>query len=136
MSTQFLRRFFDPASIAVVGASEKPESTGGQVIRNLLDGGYGGKLWAVNPKGYASVHGVECVARTSQLPEVVDLAILCSPVSTLPKLLSRLGERGVRAALVAVSSNRTKAASRRSASACSMRPGPPASEYWGRSAWA
>lgn len=100
MSTQFLRRFFDPASIAVVGASEKPESTGGQVIRNLLDGGYGGKLWAVNPKGYASVHGVECVARTSQLPEVVDLAILCSPVSTLPKLLSRLGERGVRAALV------------------------------------
>ncbi|MBY6207169.1 MULTISPECIES: bifunctional acetate--CoA ligase family protein/GNAT family N-acetyltransferase [Halomonas] len=100
MSTQFLRRFFDPASIAVVGASEKTHSTGGQVIRNLLDGGYTGKLWAVNAKGYASVHGVTCVTRTSQLPEIVDLAILCTPVNSLPKLLSRLGESGVRAALV------------------------------------
>jgi len=100
VSTQFLRRFFHPASIAVIGASEKPHSVGGQVIRNLLDGGYRGRLSAVNPKGYAEVYGVPCVARPSQLEAVVDLAVICSPAETVPKLIGTLGNQGVRAALV------------------------------------
>lgn len=100
MSTQFLRRFFNPASIAVVGASEKPSSLGGQVIRNLLDGGFGGQIWAVNPKGYDQVLGVDCVSQPSHLPQIPDLAVVCSPLATVPKVLTQLGEKGVRAALV------------------------------------
>lgn len=100
MSTRFLRRFFAPASIVVIGASEKPASVGGQVIRNLLDGGFRGKLWAVNPKGYDQVFGVPCLTNAARLKEVPDLAVICSPVKTVPKLLSSLGEQGIRAALV------------------------------------
>ena len=100
MSTQFLRRFFNPSSIAVIGASEKPDSLGGQVIRNLQDGGFRGRIWAVNPKGYDAVLGVDCVSRPSQLPQAPDLAVICSPLATVPKVLSQLGERKVRAALV------------------------------------
>ena len=100
MSTRFLRHFFEPTSIAVIGASEKPHSTGGLVIHNLREGGFTGSVWAVNPKGYDSVFTMPCVSRVSQLPEVPDLAVICSPVETVPGLIERLGTFGVKAALV------------------------------------
>lgn len=100
MSTRFLRHFFEPRSIAVIGASEKSQSLGGLVIRNLLEAGFPGSVWAVNPKGYASVHGQPAFARVGQLPEVPDLAVICSPVETVPGRIARLGRFGVRGALV------------------------------------
>ncbi len=100
MSTRFLSHFFKPRSIVVVGASEKPHSMGGLVLRNLREGGFGGEVWALNPKGYDQVFGVPCVSRVSRLPHVPDLAVICSPVETVPALIDRLGRFGVRAALV------------------------------------
>jgi len=100
LSTRFLRHFFEPGTIAVIGASEKSESLGGIVIRNLLEGEFPGTIWAVNPKGYSSVHGQPAFARVSQLPEVPDLAVICSPVETVPGRIARLGSFGCRAALV------------------------------------
>ncbi|SEM21037.1 bifunctional acetate--CoA ligase family protein/GNAT family N-acetyltransferase [Halomonas caseinilytica] len=100
MSTRFLSHFFEPRSIVVVGASEKPHSMGGLVLRNLREGGFGGEVWALNPKGYDQVFGVPCVSRVSRLPHVPDLAVICSPVETVPALIDRLGRFGVRAALV------------------------------------
>lgn len=100
MSTRFLRHFFDPRTIAVIGASEKTHSMGGLVIRNLTDSQYPGTLWAVNPKGYASVHGRDCVRRVSDLPQVPDLAVICTPVASVPGLIEQLGRFGVRAAMV------------------------------------
>ncbi|HSH57478.1 MAG TPA: bifunctional acetate--CoA ligase family protein/GNAT family N-acetyltransferase [Halomonas sp.] len=100
MSTRFLRHFFEPGTIAVIGASERPGSLGGIVIRNLLEGEFPGAIWAVNPKGYASVHGQPAFSRVSQLPEVPDLAVICSPIETVPGRIARLGRFGCRAALV------------------------------------
>ncbi|MCP1367011.1 CoA-binding protein, partial [Halomonas sp. BBD48] len=100
MGTRFLRHFFEPRTLAVIGASEKPHSMGGLVIRNLEDSGFPGTIWAVNPKGYAKVFERPCVKRVSDLPEVPDLAIVCSPVATVPKLIQQLGRFGVRAAMV------------------------------------
>ncbi|ATJ82792.1 GNAT family N-acetyltransferase [Halomonas beimenensis] len=100
MSTRFLHHFFEPRTIAVVGASEKPHSMGGLVIRNLREGGFPGAIWAVNPKGYERVHDVPCVSRVSRLPEVPDLAVICTPVARVPRLIEQLGRFGVRAALV------------------------------------
>ncbi|UYG09561.1 bifunctional acetate--CoA ligase family protein/GNAT family N-acetyltransferase [Halomonas sp. M4R1S46] len=100
MSTRFLHHFFEPRTIAVIGASEKPHSMGGLVIRNLQEGGFPGTIWAVNPKGYERVHGAPCVSRISRLPETPDLAVLCSPVATVPRTIGQLGKLGVRAALV------------------------------------
>ncbi|MCH4562825.1 bifunctional acetate--CoA ligase family protein/GNAT family N-acetyltransferase [Halomonas sp. EGI 63088] len=100
MSTRFLRHFFEPRTLAVIGASEKPHSLGGQVIRNLQEAGFPGTLWAVNPKGYETVFGQPCVARVTQLPEIPDLAVICSPVETVPGRIARLGRFGVKAALV------------------------------------
>ncbi|WP_445157708.1 bifunctional acetate--CoA ligase family protein/GNAT family N-acetyltransferase [Halomonas sp. E14] len=100
MSTRFLRHFFEPRTIAVIGASEKPHSIGGIVIRNLQEAGFPGTLWAVNLRGYESVFGQPCVARVRDLPEAPDLAVICSPAPTLPKLIRQLGRIGVKATLV------------------------------------
>ncbi len=100
MGMRFLRNFFEPTSIAVIGASEKTHSLGGQVLRNLLEGGFKGTLVVVNPKGYDTVHGVPCVRRISELDTMPDLAILCSPAETLPRIVEKLGRRGVKAALL------------------------------------
>ncbi|RDB43337.1 GNAT family N-acetyltransferase [Halomonas sp. DQ26W] len=100
MGTRFLRHFFEPRIIAVIGASEKPHSIGGLVIRNLQEAGFPGTIWAVNPKGYESVFGQACVSRIRELPETPDLAVICSPAHSLPKVISRLGRLGVKATLV------------------------------------
>lgn len=100
MGTRFLRHFFEPASLAVIGASEKPYSMGGLVIRNLQEGGFSGDIWAVNPKGYETVFGQRCVKRVADLPAVPGLAVVCSPVATVPKLIEQLGRLGVKAAMV------------------------------------
>ncbi|WP_295037289.1 GNAT family N-acetyltransferase [Salinicola sp.] len=100
MATQFLRRFFAPRSLVVIGASPKPESMGGIVLQNLLQAGFAGPVWAVNPRGYQEVHGVTCFRRIADLPEIPDLAVVCSPLSGVPTVLERLGRRQVRAALI------------------------------------
>lgn len=100
MSTRFLDHFFEPRSIAVVGASERPHSMGGLVLKNLRDGGFTGPITAVNPKGYSTVFGEPCVNRISKLQEVPDLAVLCSPIATVPEDIEALGTLGVKAALV------------------------------------
>ncbi|XKH58750.1 bifunctional acetate--CoA ligase family protein/GNAT family N-acetyltransferase [Halomonas sediminis] len=100
MSTRFLHHFFEPRTVAVFGASEKPNSLGGLVLRNLQEGGFKGEVWAVNLKGYDSVLGHVCVKSVSQLPEIPDLAVVCSPIGGVPKLISQLGHFGIKAALV------------------------------------
>jgi acetyltransferase len=99
MSIRHLDSLFDPASVAVIGASETPFSIGETVWRNLRDGGFKGPRYAVNPK-WQSVQGEPCVARVADLPAAPELAVLCTPVATLPGLIAELGARGTRAAIV------------------------------------
>lgn len=100
MGTRFLKYFFEPKSIAVFGASEKEFSMGGQVIRNLQDGQFPGKIFAVNTKGYDEVFGEKCYPRAEALEEIPELAVICSPPEVVPDLVGRLGHLGVKAALV------------------------------------
>jgi acetyltransferase len=50
MSIRNLEFLFRPKSLAVVGATERPGSVGATVMRNVLDGGFAGPVWPVNPK--------------------------------------------------------------------------------------
>lgn len=100
MSTKYLKRFFKPKSIVVFGASEKENSMGGVVLQNLLEGGYQGKLMVVNKRGYKTVFGVPCYASLSKLPEMPDLAIICSPPDTVADLIRKLGAHMVKAAMI------------------------------------
>ncbi len=100
MSTKYLKRFFKPASIVVFGASERENSMGGLVIQNLLESGFKGALYAVNPQGYSDVHGVACFSHLNDLPKMPDLAIICSPPGTVADIIHSLGANMVKAAMI------------------------------------
>ncbi|MCG8518509.1 MAG: bifunctional acetate--CoA ligase family protein/GNAT family N-acetyltransferase [Pseudomonadales bacterium] len=100
MGTRYLENLFNPSSIAVVGASERADSLGGMVLRNLMGGGYPGRLLVINQNDYDDVHGVPCVKKVSRMGFTPDLAIVCTPPDTVPKMIRRLGEEGVRTAIV------------------------------------
>ncbi len=66
---------FAPRSVAVVGASEDATKWGGSVMRNLLDGGFDGALYPINPRG-GTIFGVPAYAGPADLPETPDLVIV------------------------------------------------------------
>lgn len=100
MSTRYLKRFFKPRSIAVFGASEREDSMGGIVLRNLIESGFEGPLMAVNSKGYEQVNGIPCFAGVADLPEMPDLAIICSPPEAVAGIIRKLGANMVKAAMI------------------------------------
>lgn len=99
MSIRHLDQLFQPRSVAVIGASERPHSVGATVLRNLLEGGFAGPVYAVNPK-YRRLAGRPCFQRIAQLPAVPDLAVVCTPAATVPALVRELGDGGCRAAVI------------------------------------
>lgn len=99
MSVIHLEQLCRPGSVAVVGASPRPDSVGHVVLRNLLAAGFAGPVWAVNPR-HASIDGLPCAPSIAALPATPDLAVLCTPPSTLPDLVEALGARGTRAIIV------------------------------------
>ena len=99
MSIHHLDHLFHPHTLALIGASVKPHSVGSVVMKNLLNGGFQGTIWPVNPK-YDVIEGVTAYASVDALPDPPDLAIIATPAQTVPDLVRRLGERGTRAAIV------------------------------------
>jgi len=99
MSIRNLDALFAPASVAVFGASERPASVGGTVWRNLHGSGYQGRLYPVNPK-HAELDGVKTYRDVAALPEAPELAVICTPTGTVVPLITELGARGTRAAIV------------------------------------
>jgi acetyl-CoA synthetase (ADP-forming)/acetyltransferase len=102
MSIRNLDRLFQPRSVAVIGASDKPLRIGTRVLANLLDGDFtrnGGTVFPINPK-YQRLQGLPCHARVSALPVAPDLSIICTPPATVPGLIHDLGAAGCKAAIV------------------------------------
>lgn len=81
-----LSRMLEAGSVAVVGASDRPGSFGEQLMRELLGGGYRGRLYPVNPR-WTAVLGLPCLPSLADLPEPVDLAILAVPNARLEEQL-------------------------------------------------
>lgn len=99
MTIRHLDRLLRPGSVALVGASERPASVGATVWRNLREGGFVGRLYAVNPK-HATLNGSPVYPRVADLPEVPDLAVLCTPAQTIPWLVDELARLGTKAVVV------------------------------------
>lgn len=99
MTIRNLNALFEPASVAVIGASEQPYTVGARVFSNLLAGGYRGAIYAVNLK-YCVVRGVPCYPDVASIPACPDLAIICTPAASVPELISQLAMKGTKAAIV------------------------------------
>jgi acetate---CoA ligase (ADP-forming) len=94
-----LGRLFAPASIAVVGANERPGSYGSQVLLNLRAIGYTGDVWGVNP-GRSSALGYPCVGSLADLPAAADAVVVAIPAAGVPDVIEAAGVRGCGGAVV------------------------------------
>ncbi len=94
-----LRSVFAPASVAIVGASDDIRKWGGSALRNMLDGGYTGTIYPVNPRG-GTFFGVQAYPSLADLPEAPDLVLLAVGGQQVKGMLEECGRRGARAAIV------------------------------------
>ncbi len=99
MSVRNLDALFHPKSVAIVGASERPNSIGAAVTRNALAGSFSGPIHLVNRKG-GTIMGRSAAKRVRDLAAPPDLAVIATPPETVPGLIGELGRAGTRAAVV------------------------------------
>ncbi|WP_224095312.1 acetate--CoA ligase alpha subunit [Nostoc sp. MS1] len=94
-----LDAIFAPRSVAVIGASEKAGSVGRTILWNLISNPFGGTVFPVNPKRH-SVLGIKAYPTIAAIPEAVDLAIIATPASTVPGIISECVDAGIKGAIV------------------------------------
>jgi acetyltransferase len=103
-----LKYFFEPKSVAVVGASRDPSSVGYGLLKSLatgcfMDSGYcrpfKGKIFPVNPHA-TELMGFKCFPSLKEVPDEIDLAIIVVPARIVPQVAREAGEKGVKALLV------------------------------------
>lgn len=99
MTVRNLNQMFKPTSIALIGASRKPQSIGAVVARNLFNAGFSGPILPVNAQDRA-IEGVLAYKTVADLPITPDLAVICTPADTVPATIDQLGNRGTRAAII------------------------------------
>jgi len=99
MGPHYLDRLFAPRAIAVFGASDRAGSVGNIVFRNLLEGGFGGQLFAINPK-HRKVQKHKSYPDIDAIGHPIDLAVIATPAASVPDIIRQCGEHGVHAAVI------------------------------------
>jgi acyl-CoA synthetase (NDP forming) len=94
-----LRPLLAPRSIAIVGASESPDSWAPEIYRSLRHMGYEGELYPINPK-YDEVWGRPCLDSVLELPRGVDLVVFVVPARVVVRMIDDCGAAGVRGIMV------------------------------------
>ncbi len=96
---QPLDAIFNPQSVAVIGASEKPGSVGRTILWNLISNPFGGTVFPVNPNRH-SVLGIMAYSGLKNIPDPIDLAIIATPATTIPDIIDECIETGVKGAII------------------------------------
>jgi len=94
-----LRALLEPRHVAVIGASRTPGKIGHSVVRNLIKGGFGGRIFPINAAG-GEVEGLACLRSAAELPDAVDCAMLVVPAKETVEAIRACAERGVRSAII------------------------------------
>ncbi|MFA5399528.1 MAG: CoA-binding protein [Dehalococcoidia bacterium] len=90
-----LKSFFEPDSIAIIGLSRKTGPGTYNALENLLNYGYSGRLYPVNPNA-SEIAGVKAYASINDIPDPVDLAVISTPRSRVPQHIRDCAARGIR----------------------------------------
>lgn len=94
-----LKHLFEPQSVAVIGASEKSGSVGRAIFSNILQSGYNGTVYPVNPN-YKNILSVRAYNIITDIPDTVDLAIICIPATAVKKVLIQCAEKNIKGVVV------------------------------------
>ncbi|RLB95840.1 MAG: hypothetical protein DRH90_25165, partial [Deltaproteobacteria bacterium] len=90
-----MKVLFNPASAAVVGASDKPDKLGFHVMKSLISGGFAGRIIPVNPNS-DEIMGLKAFPSLADYNEPIDLAILVLPAKLIPGVFRECAARGVK----------------------------------------
>lgn len=93
---------FRPKSIAVIGASTKKGTIGREILHNLIESEFNGKVFPVNPKANV-IHSIKCYSTILDVPDAVDLAIIIVPRDFVITIIEQCGEKGVKGVVVITS---------------------------------
>lgn len=94
MSTKKLTKLFNPKVIAIIGASGKEGTVGNSLMKNIIGSGFDGIVYPVNPKR-SNILGVKAYKHLEDIPDQIDLAIICTPAAAVPQVVEDCGIEGV-----------------------------------------
>ncbi|MBK8892045.1 MAG: bifunctional acetate--CoA ligase family protein/GNAT family N-acetyltransferase [Dechloromonas sp.] len=98
----YLTSLFEPDAVAVIGASDRENAVGNIIFKNILNSGFKGQLFAINPK-HESVQGVKTYATIEEIGARVDMAVIATRPQTIPKIIEQCGRCGVRNVIIVTS---------------------------------
>ncbi|MEY3747065.1 MAG: hypothetical protein RL194_524 [Pseudomonadota bacterium] len=99
MGKHYLNSLFSPASVAIFGASNRAGAIGTIVFKNMLESGFKGALYPVNPK-HTEIQGRQAYAAIADIRAPVELAVIATPPETVPSIMEACGLHGVRAVVI------------------------------------
>ena len=92
--------FFNPSSIAIIGASDRAGSVGKALLDQLLAGGYSGRVVPINPR-HDTLHGLTCLKSIGEtVDDPIDLAMIATPIATVPDIIRRCVQARTRGVVV------------------------------------
>ncbi|RYF19015.1 MAG: CoA-binding protein [Comamonadaceae bacterium] len=94
-----MNRIMKPKAVAVVGASNEAGKIGNSVMKNLINGGYKGKIYPINPKD-AEVMGVKAYKSVKDVPDEIDTAVFAVPAKFVASALKECGEKKIAGAIL------------------------------------
>ena len=94
-----LEKFFDPKSVAIVGASTQKTKVGYEILENMIKAGFPGKIYPVNNKA-EEILGLKCYPELPSIGEVPDLVVIVVPAPVVPAIMMQCGKLGVKAVII------------------------------------
>ncbi len=99
MRPHYLNSLFAPKSVAMFGASDRTDSVGQIVYSNLLNGGFSGEIYGINPK-HDEVQGRKAYPDLESIDQPIDLVVVATPASTVPAIVEDCGSHGVTSMII------------------------------------
>jgi len=94
-----MRELFEPTSVAVIGASQENNKVGHIILANLMESGFKGGLYPINPR-YQEVLGLKCFPTITDVPGSVEMAVVVVPAKFVLQVMEECGQKGVKAAVI------------------------------------
>jgi acetyltransferase len=102
LEQHYLTTLFEPKSVAVIGASERENSVGNILFKNILESGYKGRLYAINPK-HETILGAQAYKSIEEIGARVELAVIATRPQSVPDIVEQCGRSGIKNVIVITS---------------------------------
>jgi len=94
-----LDKFFNPESVAIVGASQNKGKVGHEILTSLINGGYKGKIYPINPKA-ETIEALKCYPDLESIGEVCELVVIVVPAKVVPAIMKQCAKIGVKSVII------------------------------------